>query len=111
MHFFNPVPSMPLVEVIRGTRTSEAAVAKIVSYGVAMGKTPIVVKDGPGFLVNRIFTPYMQAFGQLIADGADFLAIDAAMEGRSEACRVGKECVSMCRSSWAPFNEKTKIRK
>src|SRR3546814_14625834 len=79
MHFFNPGPSMPLVEVIRGTRTSEAAVAKIVSYGVAMGKTPIVVKDGPGFLVNRIFTPYMQAFGHLIADRADFLAIVAAM--------------------------------
>lgn len=80
MHFFNPVPSMPLVEVIRGTKTSVATVAKIVGYGVAMGKTPIVVKDGPGFLVNRIFTPYMQAFGQLVADGADFVAIDAAME-------------------------------
>ncbi|NGY04354.1 fatty acid oxidation complex subunit alpha FadB [Solimonas terrae] len=80
MHFFNPVPAMPLVEVIRGSRSSVSAVAKIVGYGVAMGKTPIVVKDGPGFLVNRIFTPYMQAFGQLIADGADFVAIDAAME-------------------------------
>jgi len=80
MHFFNPVPSMPLVEVIRGSKTSEAAVAKIVGYGVAMGKTPIVVKDCPGFLVNRIFTPYMQAFGQLVAHGADFQKIDAAME-------------------------------
>jgi 3-hydroxyacyl-CoA dehydrogenase/enoyl-CoA hydratase/3-hydroxybutyryl-CoA epimerase/enoyl-CoA isomerase len=80
MHFFNPVPSMPLVEVIRGVKTGDAAVAKTVGYGVAMGKTPIVVKDGPGFLVNRIFTPYMQAFGQLVADGADFQKIDAAME-------------------------------
>jgi len=80
MHFFNPVPSMPLVEVIRGAKTGDAAVAKIVGYGVAMGKTPIVVKDGPGFLVNRIVTPYMQAFGQLVAAGADFQKIDAAME-------------------------------
>ncbi|MFT3754426.1 MAG: 3-hydroxyacyl-CoA dehydrogenase NAD-binding domain-containing protein [Pseudoxanthomonas sp.] len=80
MHFFNPVPSMPLVEVIRGVKTRDAAVAKIVGYGVAMGKTPIVVKDGPGFLVNRIITPYMHALCQLIADGADFQKIDAAME-------------------------------
>jgi 3-hydroxyacyl-CoA dehydrogenase/enoyl-CoA hydratase/3-hydroxybutyryl-CoA epimerase/enoyl-CoA isomerase len=80
MHFFNPVPLMPLVEVIKGTRTSDVAVSTIVGYGVAMGKTPIVVKDGPGFLVNRIFTPYMLAASRLIADGADFVKIDAAME-------------------------------
>ncbi|MBB6095398.1 3-hydroxyacyl-CoA dehydrogenase/enoyl-CoA hydratase/3-hydroxybutyryl-CoA epimerase/enoyl-CoA isomerase [Povalibacter uvarum] len=80
MHFFNPVPVMPLVEVIRGARTSDAAVATIVSYALALGKTPIVVKDGPGFLVNRILTPYMQGFGQLIAHGADFEKVDEALE-------------------------------
>jgi len=80
MHFFNPVPMMPLVEVIRGARTSEAAVGTVVSYALSMGKTPIVVRDGPGFLVNRILTPYMQAFGRLLADGADHEQIDAAME-------------------------------
>jgi 3-hydroxyacyl-CoA dehydrogenase/enoyl-CoA hydratase/3-hydroxybutyryl-CoA epimerase/enoyl-CoA isomerase len=80
MHFFNPVPMMPLVEVIRGTMTSDVAVGTAVSYALAMGKTPIVVRDGPGFLVNRVITPYMQAWGRLLADGADFEQIDAVME-------------------------------
>lgn len=80
MHFFNPVPMMPLVEVIRGARTSDAAIGTVVSYALSMGKTPIVVRDGPGFLVNRIITPYMQAFGRLLADGADYEQIDSAME-------------------------------
>jgi 3-hydroxyacyl-CoA dehydrogenase/enoyl-CoA hydratase/3-hydroxybutyryl-CoA epimerase/enoyl-CoA isomerase len=80
MHFFNPVPMMPLVEVIRGAKTSDAAVGTVVSYALSMGKTPVVVRDGPGFLVNRILTPYMQAFGRLLADGADYEQIDAAME-------------------------------
>lgn len=80
MHFFNPVPSMPLVEVIKGERSSDAAVAAVVGFALAMGKTPIVVKDGPGFLVNRIITPYMQAFGKLVVDGADFARVDAVME-------------------------------
>ncbi len=80
MHFFNPVPVMPLVEVIRGRKTSDAAVATTVSYALALGKTPIVVKDGPGFLVNRIITPYMQGFGLLVAQGADFAKVDQALE-------------------------------
>ena len=80
MHFFNPVPMMPLVEVIRGARTSDQAVSTAVGYAVAMGKTPIVVRDCPGFLVNRILTPYINAFVQLVADGADFEAVDRAME-------------------------------
>jgi 3-hydroxyacyl-CoA dehydrogenase / enoyl-CoA hydratase / 3-hydroxybutyryl-CoA epimerase / enoyl-CoA isomerase len=80
MHFFNPVPLMPLVEVIKGSKTSDAATSTIVGYSVAMGKTPIVVKDGPGFLVNRILTPYMLAASRLIADGADFVKIDQVME-------------------------------
>jgi 3-hydroxyacyl-CoA dehydrogenase/enoyl-CoA hydratase/3-hydroxybutyryl-CoA epimerase/enoyl-CoA isomerase len=80
MHFFNPAPVMPLVEVIRGAQTSEAALATVVQYAMAMKKTPIVVKDGPGFLVNRILTPYMLAFMQLVSEGVDFLEIDRAME-------------------------------
>lgn len=80
MHFFNPVPMMPLVEVIKGSRTSDVAASTIVGYGVAMGKTPIVVKDCPGFLVNRILTPYMLAFAHLVADGADFAEVDRVME-------------------------------
>jgi 3-hydroxyacyl-CoA dehydrogenase/enoyl-CoA hydratase/3-hydroxybutyryl-CoA epimerase/enoyl-CoA isomerase len=81
MHFFNPVPAMPLVEVIRGPRTSDEAVATIASYASAMGKTPVVVKECPGFLVNRILTPYMLGFLRAVHDGADFLAVDRVMEG------------------------------
>lgn len=80
MHFFNPVPMMPLVEVIRGSRTSDAAVSTAVGYAVAMGKTPIVVRDCPGFLVNRVLTAYIRGFLLLVADGADFLQVDRAME-------------------------------
>lgn len=80
MHFFNPVHLMPLVEVIRGPRSSEAAVATTVSYALAMGKTPLVVKDCPGFLVNRILGAYFTAFQLLVRDGADFVQIDRVME-------------------------------
>jgi 3-hydroxyacyl-CoA dehydrogenase / enoyl-CoA hydratase / 3-hydroxybutyryl-CoA epimerase / enoyl-CoA isomerase len=80
MHFFNPVHRMPLVEVIRGEKTGEDAVARTVAYALAMGKKPIVVNDCPGFLVNRILTPYLGAFTGLVKRGIDFTAIDRAME-------------------------------
>lgn len=80
MHFFNPVPAMPLVEVVRGPQTGEEALATVVGHALTMGKVPIVVADVPGFLVNRIITPYVQAFVRLVAEGADFAAIDGVME-------------------------------
>jgi len=80
MHFFNPVPVMKLVEIIKGVKTSDTAVSTAVGYAVAMGKTPIVVKDCPGFLVNRVLTAYMRGFLQLIADGADFEKCDKVIE-------------------------------
>lgn len=80
MHFFNPVPMMPLVEIVRGRRSSDAAVAAAVGYALALGKTPIVVQDCPGFLVNRLLTAYMRGFLQLVADGADYQGVDRAME-------------------------------
>jgi len=80
MHFFNPVHRMPLVEVIRGEKTGEDAIAKTVAYALAMGKTPIVVNDCPGFLVNRVLFPYFGGFSALIRDGADFRQIDKVME-------------------------------
>lgn len=80
MHFFNPVPKMPLVEVIKGTKTSDAAIAKTVNYALAMGKKPIVVKDCPGFLVNRVLFPYLGAFMQMVNEGIDFTTIDKVME-------------------------------
>ncbi len=81
MHFFNPVPVMPLVEVIRGQHSSEATIATTVAYAKKLGKTPIVVNNCPGFLVNRILFPYFGAFSRLLHDGADFRRIDKAMEG------------------------------
>lgn len=80
MHFFNPVHMMPLVEVIRGEKSSDAAVASTVKLALQMGKTPIVVKDCPGFLVNRVLFPYFGGFDMLVRDGADFQAVDKVME-------------------------------
>ncbi len=80
MHFFNPVHKMPLVEVIRGALTSDAAVATTVGYALALGKTPVVVNDCPGFLVNRILFPYFAAFNLLVGEGVDFLRIDRLLE-------------------------------
>ncbi len=80
MHFFNPVHMMPLVEVIRGEKTSDAAVAATVKLAQKMGKTPIVVNDCPGFLVNRVLFPYFGGFDMLVRDGADFQAVDKVME-------------------------------
>ena len=80
MHFFNPVHMMPLVEVIRGAKSSDKAVATTVAYAKKMGKTPVVVNDCPGFLVNRILFPYFGGFARLIAMGADFQRVDKVME-------------------------------
>ncbi|MDE1188580.1 MAG: fatty acid oxidation complex subunit alpha FadB [Pantoea sp.] len=80
MHFFNPVPRMPLVEVIRGEKTSEETLGKVVAWASKMGKTPIVVNDCPGFFVNRVLFPYFAAFSLLLRDGADFRQIDKVME-------------------------------
>jgi len=80
MHFFNPVHAMPLVEVIRGEKTSDATVARTVKYALQMGKTPIVVNDCPGFFVNRVLFPYFAGFDMLIRDGADFRHVDKVME-------------------------------
>ena len=78
IHFFNPVRKMPLVEVIRGAKTSDETVATAVAYAKNIGKSPIVVNDGPGFLVNRLLLPYMNESLELIADGAEVKAIERA---------------------------------
>lgn len=80
MHFFNPVPVMPLVEVIRGAKSSDETIATTVAYAKKMGKTPIVVNNCPGFLVNRILFPYFGAFSRLLSDGANYRQVDKAME-------------------------------
>lgn len=80
MHFFNPVPRMPLVEVIRGEKTADSTIATVVAWASKMGKTPIVVNDCPGFFVNRVLFPYFAGFSLLLRDGADFRQIDKVME-------------------------------
>ena len=80
MHFFNPVHRMPLVEIIRGEKSSHQTIAKAVNYALQMGKTPIVVNDCAGFLVNRILFPYFNGFIFLVEDGIDFQRIDKVME-------------------------------
>ncbi|MDF3008500.1 MAG: multifunctional fatty acid oxidation complex subunit alpha [Enterobacter kobei] len=80
MHFFNPVHRMPLVEIIRGEKTADSTIAKVVAWASKMGKTPIVVNDCPGFFVNRVLFPYFAGFSQLLRDGADFRKIDKVME-------------------------------
>ena len=76
MHFFNPVHKMPLVEVIRGEKTSDVAVATIFDLAKKMGKLPVVVKDGPGFLVNRLLLPYLIEATWMLEDGMAIEVVD-----------------------------------
>jgi 3-hydroxyacyl-CoA dehydrogenase/enoyl-CoA hydratase/3-hydroxybutyryl-CoA epimerase/3-hydroxyacyl-CoA dehydrogenase/enoyl-CoA hydratase/3-hydroxybutyryl-CoA epimerase/enoyl-CoA isomerase len=78
MHFFNPVDRMQLVEVIRGEKTGDEAVVTLVALAKRIGKTPIVVRDCPGFLVNRILFPYLNESLLLLQEGASPRAIDKA---------------------------------
>jgi 3-hydroxyacyl-CoA dehydrogenase / enoyl-CoA hydratase / 3-hydroxybutyryl-CoA epimerase len=80
MHFFNPVHRMPLVEVIRSERTSEDVTATVFSFARSLGKTPVVVKDAPGFLVNRVLAPYLSEALRLLREGIAMDVVDAAME-------------------------------
>lgn len=76
MHFFNPVHRMPLVEVIQGKASSPEAIALVYAQSVKWGKVPVVVRDGPGFLVNRILGPYLNEAGHLLGEGASMAEID-----------------------------------
>jgi 3-hydroxyacyl-CoA dehydrogenase/enoyl-CoA hydratase/3-hydroxybutyryl-CoA epimerase len=78
-HFFNPVHRMPLVEVVRGPRTSDAALVSAVGLARKLGKTPVVVKDAPGFVVNRILMPYLREGLVLLEEGYRLTDIDASM--------------------------------
>jgi len=79
MHFFNPVHRMPLVEVIRGERTSDETVATVFALAKTLGKTPVVVRDAPGFLVNRVLAPYLSEAVRLVQEGCRIEDVDAAM--------------------------------
>lgn len=79
MHFFNPVDRMPLVEIIRGSQTSDEAIATVHAVARRLEKTPVLVNDGPGFLVNRILAPYLNEAGWLLSDGATIESVDEAL--------------------------------
>ncbi|RIK58521.1 hypothetical protein DCC62_29375, partial [candidate division KSB1 bacterium] len=79
LHFFNPVHLMPLIEVIRGEQTSDETVASLVAFAKKLGKTPIVVKDSPGFLVNRILAVYMAEASRMLQAGGTIEEIDKAL--------------------------------
>jgi 3-hydroxyacyl-CoA dehydrogenase/enoyl-CoA hydratase/3-hydroxybutyryl-CoA epimerase len=78
LHFFNPVAQLPLVEVIRSKFNDDAGVAKGASFALAIGKSPVVVKSAPGFLVNRVLMPYMLAAVERVEKGESKELIDAA---------------------------------
>jgi len=78
LHFFNPPHQMPLVEIIRTEQTSDVALAKAFAVVQRLGKTPVVVGDCAGFLVNRLLGPYMNEAGFLLAEVADPMEIDKA---------------------------------
>ncbi|MEW6302959.1 MAG: 3-hydroxyacyl-CoA dehydrogenase NAD-binding domain-containing protein [Verrucomicrobiota bacterium] len=79
LHFFNPVHRMQLVEVVAGSETSPAVVARLVRFVQDIGKLPVVVKDSPGFIVNRILMPYLVEAGNLFEFGARVEDLDEAM--------------------------------
>ena len=93
MHLFNPVHMMPLVEVVKGPQSSYQAVLKTIAYALQMGKTPLLVKNCTGFLINRILGAYFAAFSLLIRDGVDFRRIDSIMTAWGlPMCRLSAGC-------------------
>ena len=87
LHFFNPVPVMRLVEVVRADKTSEATFNALVSFGKAVGKTTVACKDTPGFVVNRLLVPYML---EAVRAWAQCLAKRAGREGGSCGASDGR---------------------
>jgi len=78
LHFFNPVHKMPLVEVVRAPMTSDETIATLVGVAKRLGKTPVVVNQSPGFLVNRILFPYLDEAARLVLEGESVENIDRA---------------------------------
>jgi len=79
IHFFNPVHQMKLVEIVRGSKTSDETVERAVKFVQRIGKLPVVVKDSPGFVVNRVLVPYLVKAAELLDEGYKKEAIDSAM--------------------------------
>jgi 3-hydroxyacyl-CoA dehydrogenase / enoyl-CoA hydratase / 3-hydroxybutyryl-CoA epimerase len=79
IHFFNPVHKMPLVEIVRGTKTAPEVIAAAVEFAKQIKKIPVIVKGSPGFLVNRLLMPYLNEAGVLLGEGESIESIDNAM--------------------------------
>jgi 3-hydroxyacyl-CoA dehydrogenase/enoyl-CoA hydratase/3-hydroxybutyryl-CoA epimerase len=79
MHFFNPVHKMPLVEIARTPRTNEGTIGIAARLAVALGKTPVIVQDSPGFVVNRILMPYLNEAVLLVGEGLTIAEVDDLM--------------------------------
>lgn len=81
LHFFNPVPVLPLVEVVRALQTGAGTLERAEAFVRGLGKTPIVCDDRPGFIVNRLLIPYLNDAVHALAEGvASAEAIDSAMK-------------------------------
>jgi 3-hydroxyacyl-CoA dehydrogenase/enoyl-CoA hydratase/3-hydroxybutyryl-CoA epimerase len=79
IHFFNPVHRMQLVEIVRGTKTNAATLQTAIRFVKQIGKLPVLVKDSPGFLINRILLPYMAEAVRLFAEGYRTENVDRVM--------------------------------
>jgi 3-hydroxybutyryl-CoA dehydrogenase len=83
LHFFNPAPVMKLVEVVRAEQTSDEVVKMLVELTKKLGKEPVICKDAPGFIVNRVARPYYIESLRLVEEGlTDFATIDRLLESR-----------------------------
>ncbi len=81
LHFFNPATIMKLVEVVKGDQTNDDVIEQLVALTKQLNKTPVICKDSPGFIVNRVARPYYIESLKLVGDGvADFATVDALME-------------------------------
>ena len=80
MHFFNPVHRMPLVEVAHTPATGDSATGLLSRWSVVLGKTPVTVKDSPGFVVNRVLMPYLNEAVILVAEGMKIVDLDRTMK-------------------------------
>ncbi|WP_240746681.1 3-hydroxyacyl-CoA dehydrogenase NAD-binding domain-containing protein [Cryptosporangium phraense] len=79
-HFFNPVAVLPLLEIVRATRTDDASLATAFAVGRTLGKSCVLVKDAPAFVVNRLLTRFLGEVTRAIDEGTDFLEADRALE-------------------------------
>ncbi len=80
LHFFNPVAKMPLVEIVRGARTAEANVRRVAALALRLGKTPVIVRDVAGFLVNRLLGPYLDEALRSFEGGFDAARLERVFE-------------------------------